>query len=191
MIPASLRRTGQAIALALSLLSFSGGLVSAHGLPGTVLILSADDDQLKVAVQVPVDELIIAAPALVRFEKLPADRDLPADQLALLDEYFALHFKLAANRADLPLTLLQASLQNNQSVDHGAYSMLIANFAAPHQGSDNIFPLQLTYDAVMHEIRSHSATVYWQAADADPIGIAEFYYQEIDGNLAKQRLTLP
>ncbi|WP_394151581.1 hypothetical protein [Loktanella salsilacus] len=191
MIPALLRQAGQAIALALLLLPFFGGLVSAHGLPGTVLILSADGDALNVAVQVPVDELIIAAPALIRFEKLPADHDLPADQMAQLAEYFALHFKLAANGTDLPLTLLQASLQNNQSVDHGAYSMLIANFAAPHQGSDNVFPLQLTYDAVMHEIRSHSATVYWQAADADPIGIAEFFYQEIDGKPVKQRLTLP
>lgn len=174
-------RTGQACGLALVMLICSTLSALSHGVPGSVLILSRDETQLDVDVQIALEDLMIAAPAFAGWQDMRAPKDLSETDLSMLADYFSTHFQIASRGTDLRLTLTEAALRSVSHHDVGTYTLLTARFAAAIASSSKTFPLSLSYTAIMHEIRSHSATVYFQQAGQPLRGIAQFRYQNIDG----------
>jgi hypothetical protein len=149
-----------------------GGLaprnVSAHPLPGTVIVLSASNTRLSLSISLPVDDLALAMGGQM---PQPAEAGpVTPDFDRALATYFADHMSLAADgAADLDLTLTRAHLARATHDHVGAYTLLVLDFSAPLATG----PLTLTYDAIMHEVRNHSATVFLQSAgqDAVPVGL--------------------
>lgn len=183
--------TGRAIWLAASLWIGGVGSVSAHSLPGSVLLLSQQGGELHVTLEVALEDLTLAFPDARPLEELPVDRSLPAELLARLDAYLAEHVALEQGGTRLPLSLAHASLGTARNDHVGAFTLLTADLTAPLARTGNPFPLTLSYDAVMHEIRSHRATVYWTPAGAPPVAIADVRYGA-DGHRARLvHLTLP
>ncbi|MEP3673829.1 hypothetical protein [Sulfitobacter sp.] len=168
------------------------GAAFTHGLPGSVLTLSQTEGMLDLEVQIPLEELVIAGPALRVLEDVPRDQGVSEDQRDLLATYFRDHLALERGEGPLPLSLERASLRSVQHHDVGSYDLLVLDFTAVlSDPKQEIFPLTLFYDAVMHEVRSHKATVYWSEDDADPVGLARFLYRPTDGAMQGIRLDMP
>lgn len=86
------------------------------------------------------------------------------------------------------LTLTRATLEQGQNDHVGKYVNLVVDFVATDSPAA---ALTLAYDAVMHEVRNHRATVYWRKADGPPEGLADFGFQG-SGSLANPvRLSRP
>ena len=184
---------GRVILLALLLFFFTGktGIGFAHSLPGSTLTFSQTDGQIQLSITLPLEDLILASPVLKALEDTPSDQDVPAKCTELLSTYFTDHLILQHTTADLPLTLVRASVQTDRNEQAGAFKALIIQFNAPLPESGNVFPLTLTYDAIMHEVRNHRATVYWAQPGTNLNRLAEFGFQTVDGKLRPVLLRKP
>lgn len=169
-------------------MSASHGPLFAHALPGSVLTFWQQDAQLNLSVSLPLDELIVAAPPLGDLAELPVGRDLSEANAKRLAAYFQAHLHVRSGNDELPLTLTRATLEQGQNDHVGKYVNLVVDFVATDSPAA---ALTLAYDAVMHEVRNHRATVYWRKADGPPEGLADFGFQG-SGSLANPvRLSRP
>ena len=185
------RGAGRAAGLALVAWLGTVATAAAHALPGSVLLLSHRDDELRLTLQVALDDLILAAPDVRDLEDLPVGRNLPAEELSRLDAYLAGHVALERGAAALPLSLSSASLVPAANDHVGAFTLVVTELSAPLPGTADVSPLTLFYDAVMHEIRRHDATVYWVPSGAPPLPVAEFRYGIVDGRPRPVPLEMP
>jgi len=172
----NLYKRGRAIVLALLFLVNSIGAAYAHALPGTVLIFSREGPQLHVTIQFALEDLIIAFPEIASLEDAPSPGALPSAELAQLRAYFSDHIALQSNSVDLALSLTHARLRSAENDHVGEFTQLVANLTVAVSPSDQVPPLLLFYDAIMHEVRSHSATVYWKDSSGDLQALTEFRY---------------
>ena len=188
-----MRPRGTARGAGLALVAWLGtvGAAAAHSLPGSVLSISRADDELRLTLEVPLEDLVLAAPDVRDLEDLPVGRDLPAGALSRLDAYLADHVALERGTTALPLSLSGASLVAASNDHVGAFTLVVAELAAPLPGTADVPSLTLFHDAVMHEVRSHDATVYWVRPGVPPLAIAEFRYGTVDGRPRPVTLDVP
>lgn len=165
-------RFGRAYVLALFLWVCSLSTTFAHALPGSVLTFSLDGTALDLRIELALEDLIAAAPEFEPLSKAPVDQPVPENMQARLDAYFAKHLKVATSDA-LPLHMDSASLQLAQNDHVGTFTLLTIGMRA-ETGEMTPPTLTLDYDAVMHEVRNHRATIYWDGPDSEPIRLIEF-----------------
>lgn len=179
---------GRAIVFALLVSICNFGTAYAHSLPGTVLIFSRDGAELKATIEVALEDLVIAFPEIASLEDKPSLGGLSSADLAQLRAYFSQHIALQSNSVDLQVSLSHARLRQAENDHVGEFVQMVADLTVALPLSDQTPPLVLFYDAVMHEVRSHSATVYWRDSTDDLRALAEFRYNAIDG--ARQPILL-
>lgn len=172
---------GRAILLALFVSIHALGAANAHSLPGTVLIFSQDESQLQVTVQFALEDLVIAFPAMASLDEASVPGDIPSTELEQLRAYFFDHIALQSNSVDVPMSLTHARLRSAENDHVGEFVQVVADLRVELPVSDKVPSLMLFYDAVMHEVRSHSAIVYWRDATDDLRALADFRYNTIDG----------
>ncbi|PJE35847.1 hypothetical protein CVM52_15075 [Pseudooceanicola lipolyticus] len=166
---------------ALAFLVGSIGSVLAHALPGSVLLLRQQGATLQLTVQFPVEDLIIAAPELAALEKMAADQPLPQEFAAALTRYLGRHLSVTEDGVPLTLKMTDARLQAAYHDHLGHFALLVSQWQMTGVRRDAT-PLVLTYDAVMHEVRNHRATVQWIEQNGDLRPISEFgYFDAADG----------
>lgn len=166
----------RAVLRGIGLLAASAGMLertgpaAAHPLPGSKLVFSTDQARLVLTVSVPLVELALAMGKAMP-DPLP-EGPISPDLDRALAAYFADHLKVASEgQPDLDLRLTRANLERATQEDVGAYTLVVLDFSAPIDPARSVFPLTLTYDAILHQVRNHSATVFVQAADAQPVAV--------------------
>jgi hypothetical protein len=170
----------RALLLALFALAGGAGGALAHALPGSVLALKQEGAELRLTIQFPLEDLLIAAPDLVALQEAQPDGPLPPELMEGLGGYLERQLSFSEGGAALPLKLSDARLQPAFD-DHLGYFMLVVSqweVAVPTNGVNSLL---LKYDAVMHEVRNSRATVQWNAPDGTARPIAEFGFYDADG----------
>jgi hypothetical protein len=133
----------------------------AHPLPGSTVTLAQKAGSVAVTLTIPVPELIAARPTLAALGDVPKGVSLPAPQQQDLAAYLREHIALTpADQPELDLQLISVQVQNAQNADVDHYDLLIVELSAPLQADQRLFPATLIYDAVLHEVRNHRATVW-------------------------------
>jgi hypothetical protein len=142
----------------------------AHPLPGSTLTFSRVEANVEVTLTIPVPELIAAQPSLNGLGKAAKNADLPAALQNELDAYLRQYLTVTpADQSPLILQLFKAHVQDAQHEDACHYGLLVVHMSAPLQASKDLFPATLTYDAVLHEVRNHRATVWYAQPDGTPL----------------------
>ncbi len=146
--------------------------LAAHPLPGAVIVISVDPTRLSLTVSVPAADLALAK--VGRTAQSLDESPIPRDIKQALATYFAGHLRLTVDgQTNLTLTLNRTYLERATHEHLGAFTLLVLDFSAPLASGSTVFPLTLTYDAVMHEIRNHRATVFWRNSGQEPVAIGE------------------
>jgi hypothetical protein len=145
--------------------------LSAHPLPGSTVTLLPEAGNLSVVVTLPLHELDLAMPGGTGLDA-PPDGPLPAAVAGRIGAYLDDHLSLMSGDIDLPLALDSASVADATDDHVGTYDRVTVTLSAPVAAGPDLFPLTLSFDAVMHEVRSHQTAVYLQTPGAAPIGIA-------------------
>ncbi len=157
--------------------------LAAHPLPGTEIVISVEPARLSLTLTVPYTDL-----ALAMANGLPKSTGiapLPAEVEQALATYFAQHMAVAVKGQPAPqLTLIRANPERATHEDIGAYTQLVLDFSAPLAADRQAFPLTLTYDAVIHEIRNQSATVFLQSTGQEAVAIGEIRLDPATGKVA-------
>lgn len=186
-----LRRLRQALGLALWLLTGSVQGALAHALPGSLLMLSEQDGQLHLTITLPVEDLALAAPSLAPLETMTGDNTIAATHLTNIMAYFAAHLILHTDIGPISLHVTSAKIQSAGNVHVGTYNELSIQMTGTLSDPMSLFPLTLTYDAIMHQVRNHRATVYWITADEQLIGLADFGFRRTGGKVQPVLLSQP
>jgi len=165
--------------LAYALFFGGAGSVLAHALPGSALLIRQDESELKLTIQFPLEDAIIAEPELAVLEGMKADEPLSHRMEDRLVSYLHHHLSLTAGGASLPLTLYDARIQTAYHDHVGHFLQIVTQWRA---ASIEIEPnsLVLKYDAVMHEVRNHRATVRFLMQNRDARQIAEFGFLDAE-----------
>ena len=159
--------------LALCVLVSGPGAVLAHALPGSVLLLQPQEAGLQLTIQFPLEDLLIAAPELAALEEATSEGPLRLETAELFNQYTQRHLSLTEDDTTLPLTLAEVRLQSTYHEHLGHFMLVISQWDVANVTSEPS-SLVLNYDAVMHEVRNHRATVQWLAQDGALRQVAEF-----------------
>lgn len=153
-----------------------------HSLPGSELVLSSTNKApLSLEITFSQEDLLIAEPRLKRFGTLTSEGQvLNSDVQVALSQYFTQHLQLRQGQTPLPMTLVQAKLKTAYNHHVGQFTQWYLRYEVGVERRP-ILPLMLTYDAILHEIRSHKVSVYWQNPNGDKIKLVRFGYRLQDG----------
>ncbi|QUS37015.1 hypothetical protein [Falsirhodobacter algicola] len=154
-------RLGPVLRGAAAALVLLAGAAAAHPLPGSELTFAEEGAHLALTITMPVEDLVLAEPALAGLVDVPLDTALPEDQTRALARYMQAHMALMQGDGVVPQDLRDARITLTRNDHVGAYNQLVMAFALPI-GAE-AFPLGLRYDAVLHTVRSHRITVLWSA----------------------------
>ncbi|WP_424933507.1 hypothetical protein [Amaricoccus macauensis] len=179
----------RAALLGLAMLAGSINGVWAHALPGSVLLLSQQGSTLQLTIQFPAEDLIIAAPELEGLEEVAAGQPLPPELAVALSRYLEQHLSLTENGDPLAPTMTDARVRSTYHDHLGHFALVVSQWHMTVAG-DRSTPLVLTYDAVMHEVRNHRATVQWIGQNGASRPVAEFgLFSATDGISLDPRLA--
>ena len=169
-----------------AMVCLAGGAL-AHALPGSVLSLRLQGGLLQLTLQFPVEDLIIAAPEFVALEDVEAGQSVSEELTDELTRYLSRHLSVSENGVSLDLNMTDVRLQPAH-LDHlGQFTLLVSQWEMMGAEKDST-PLELSYDAVMHEVRNHRATVQWIEPNGDLRLISEFgYFDAANGVLLDLR----
>ena len=144
-----------AVLVALSPLS-----LLAHPLPGTTIHIVAGETTVDLTITVPREVLQLALPAMAELGENPAEGPLALGLSDTLARYLAAHLSLDPVSPQ-PMTLRLTGARNvgANHEDRGRYDVIVIDLTAPRVADALIFPLALSYDAVLHEVRNHRARV--------------------------------
>ena len=165
----------------------------AHALPGSTLIFQQQPQHtLKLTLQFPREDLLIAAPQLAALGDAKPDAPLAQALTDQLGDYLNQHLALSNDGDALPLTLTEAHLTSTYQPQLGDYLLVVTQWNVKTEQADPD-SLLLKYDAVMHEVRNHRAEVEWQTPEGDTRLMANFgFFHSAHGirlNLHKARQT--
>lgn len=175
----------------LLLITGFAGSAQAHALPGSALTFSMSDQALLLSIRLPLEDLALASPSLEHLQAVTLNQDLPAEDTRRLEHYFADHLILKRGSITLPWTIEQARLQAVRNEHVGTYTQLGLSIASPVPTTHDTEVMTLRYDAVMHEVRNHRATVHWLSPDTDTTTIARFGYRPTGGEQQAIEFKLP
>lgn len=163
-----------------------------HPLPASTIRYSVNTDRIDLTVTIPLHELALALPAVTAMGKTPAEGPVAENLTPQLTAYFNDHAALVAvDHSRLALGMTSAKIAGATHEDIGAYALLVVDLSAPLPPGQNAFPLTLTYDAVMHEVRNHRAEVYLQGTGQTPQAIGLIRFDPDLGAAAPLALPLP
>jgi hypothetical protein len=176
------KNSARIAAFAFSFLILSLGSAFAHSLPGSVLTFWRAGDHLLLSIRLPLEDLTIANTAMDVLESREKGVPLSATDMASLAAYLSEHLVLRLHDdSALTLNLTSVTLELDENEHVGAFTSLALELSAPVTASDQIFPMELTYDAVMHEVRNHRAAVYWGKPDNAPTYLTDFGFLALNG----------
>ena len=184
-------KLGRAFALVLLLCVGGANLASAHALPGSRLTFSQDGEQLELSLQIALEDLVIAEPEFKTLLREASGHKLSGKNLDQLAAYFEKHIKLEHQSKDLSLTLSSATLKEETQDHLGTYMLVVSQMMVDGPKGASTFPMTLTYDAVMHEIRNHRATVFWQPQGEAYQRVADFGFRPVGGKQQSKLLEKP
>ncbi|WP_409439921.1 hypothetical protein [Psychromonas sp. GE-S-Ul-11] len=169
---------------------FCASATHAHSLPGSVVTLSEQTDQaLSVSISFPLEDLLIAAPELKALSQVDVDQKLSDKLLEELAAYLQQHLSLQRAGEKLPIKAQQAEVDVVYNEHLGYFKSVFVTLLVTHKAPEKWFPLQLSYDVIMHEIRNHRATVYWQEADKSLTKLTNFGFKKSQGKPVVHRLN--
>ena len=174
-------RFGRVTILALFSLTCSMATSIAHPLPDSELTFSQSDKQLNLSIELPLEDLAFALPEVEPLNMFPAGQALSAETVGQVSTYFNNHLQLKTAETPLSLSVVDVTLQMAEHEDVGAYKVLSIKLTSLVPDSGQVFPLSITYDAVMHEVRNHRARVFWKQDAGSTVGLMEFGFKRIDG----------
>ena len=146
----------------------------AHALPGSTLIFEQQPKHtLKLTLQFPREDLLIAAPQLAALGDANPDAPLAQALIDQLGDYLSQHLALSKDGDALPLTLTEAHLTSTYQPQLGDYLLVVTQWDVKTEEAEPD-SLLLKYDAVMHEVRNHRAEVEWQTPAGDTRLMADF-----------------
>lgn len=127
------------------------GMALAHALPGTDMVITQQADALTIVIAVPVPELLLAM-------QLPKDTpDVLATHGDAIRTYFAAHLMVTdAGGQFLPVAMSGWAIVPVMQDDVGTFDVLQFTAITP---STTTTGLMLHYDAVMHRVANHYATL--------------------------------
>jgi hypothetical protein len=152
-----------------------GGVTAsgAHDLPGATIIVDDKPGSVVLALTIPLHELALAYPAA----GLAETTDLSPDQIALLQAYLRDHVALKTPMGiSLPIGFGPMTLGTASNADVGNYELLAVDITAAIPPDTPLFPLELHYDAVLHQVRSQDADVFWRTTDGANVALGEIAY---------------
>jgi hypothetical protein len=147
-----------------AVLAFAAVAVSsqsfAHPLPDTQILIEVTGRTLHLTIDLPLHELKLALPNKMR-TSLENQKDL-------LREYFASHLKITSSaRVDYECVFESFSTEPAFNDHVGSYELLRVIAHIPQQHQNFI----LHYDAIMHQVPNHKASVTWSGKT---IGVIAF-----------------
>lgn len=166
--------------------------VFAHALPGTTLIFSRSANQLNLSIAVPVEELVIAENTLAAVSEFSPNAFLPVALRSQIESYFINHISLQKNGLKLALDFSTITIDTASHEDVGTYNLLKLKLTSELPNGE-IWPLILRYDAIMHEVRTHRASVYWSDDTQNPQQLSEllkFGFNRVNGQQKALELDL-
>jgi len=152
-----------------------------HSLPDSKLTFTKSEQQLNLSISFPLEDLLLASPDLSEINQVTVGSALSLQLQDQLESYIIAHLRLQQSNTDLPITFVSASVESAENEHVGLYKLLLSHLTLPGVVDGNVFPLTLSYDAVMHEIRNHRATVFWESSTSGKIVLAEFGFKRLNG----------
>lgn len=171
----------RAMWLAISVFAATSHTAYAHSLPGSVLTFSQQGTSLNLTVTFPLEDLAIAQEYFHSLEKMPSDTLLSEQDKEYLYVYFQQHLEVEKDAKMLPYRLTNTELKSAYHHDLGNYVLVVSHLVFTLDSDDTALPLILGYDAVMHEVRSHRANIYWQTTDGDRQKLSNFQFKRVEG----------
>ena len=181
-VVATLSLSSKAGLVFVSVLAFGPRTPEAHPLPSTTLTIASDDDSLDLSISLALHELALALPSVSDLAENPPDEPLPQVVMDILVAYFARHLSLVpADQSDLSLKVTDARIHGAKAEDVGHYNLIALELTTPVAADRAVFPLTINYDAVMHEVRNHTATVLWQTDDRQLLVVGTIAFDPVLG----------
>jgi len=184
-------KLGRAFSFALMLVLGTTNSLLSHALPGTIVTLVQNENELSIAIEVNLEDLIIAEPALEPLETMANGALKPQELTEALAHYFNSHMKLSHEGANIFLALKKAHLGTKHDDHVGQYALLTLKFLGELEGNAPVKAMTLKYDAVLHEVRSHRAFVFWADASAGNRLLAQIRFRTADSQPAPIVLNIP
>lgn len=142
----------------------------AHALPGTTINIMSAGNSLNLTISLPLHELDLAMPGGTGVVLPASPGVLVAAQMQKLTAYFGDHLSIKlSNGAELEAKLTSAQIEKAHDDHVGTFDLLVITVTAPLSNSGTAIPATLIYDAVIHEVRNHIATVMLQSPDHIPV----------------------
>lgn len=149
-------------------LTLWGQALLAHGLPGTSLTFQPTGDRVALRITMPLEELNLV---LDKLGDVAFNQDLPApseSEVQRISNYLMNHLFVADLQENIvQFSVLSARIDGAFDDHVGDYQVLVVQLSA----SQATFPLTLRYDAIMHEVRNHRATVFLERSGVAPVKI--------------------
>lgn len=165
-----------------------------HSLPDSELTFSEAHGELHLELSFPLEDFTIALPALAHLMEVKTPALVTQQDAQQIQQYFTAHMRLEHKQQALTMSLKQAILQTDYHHDLGNYVTARLKFVAPLTAPLDEYDerlLTLHYDAIMHEVRSHRANLYWQKKDKEKVRLTSFVYKKIDGKPATYLIARP
>ena len=157
---------------------------NAHALPGSELVFKEVSSKPGITLSFPLEDFLIAAPHLSFVANLSSLTALSDGETARLTDYFSKHLVIARKKQRVRYSLQSINVSDAFNEHVGDYKRVTVRFtlSSEHVLDDRFFPLELQFDAIMHEIRSHRTTVFFEPSKrGKKLKLAQFVYQEKDG----------
>ncbi len=154
-----------------------GGPALAHPLPGSTLTLGRDADSLSLTLAIPLQDLALALPPISALRDAPPGAAIDPALAQVLAAYLAQHLSLSlGEHSALALVVTNTVLAQAETPDVGPYDLIVVDLDGALRPGQAVFPMAVRFDAVLHEVRNHTATVYWQAPDAGPVAVGRIRF---------------
>lgn len=180
----------------LNLLVLAVGVVAsascafAHPLPDSKLTFAVDTTKLELTLEIPVPELIIAQPTLSKLEDVKKTTDIPFPIKNELAAYVQQHLSITPiGQSPLKPQLISAQVLEAHTEYVNQYDLLIVQMSAVLPANRQLFPAKLTYDVVLHEVRNHSAIVWFASPDKTPVRMGKIRFDAALGLTRPLELT--
>jgi len=147
--------TAGAVALSGTALVVGATPASAHPMPSSVVLLDVHSDHIDAELELPVQDLGTAMDL-----DLAGDADLAlADDGAALRDYLAAHVALSTDGQPWSVAVEDLSLGDAEQTSTGPYQEIVAELTLTPPVGVGTRQFDLDYDAVVHQVVTHSVLV--------------------------------
>ena len=160
--------------LAALVLAWAPLMAAAHALPPSTVDVTTGPASVGLALTIPQDELAIVLPVVAGADP---DAVMPQAVAAAVADYLARHvFLTGAGKFGLDLTVSEIRFATVAQQDLGQIAVVAVDLRADLPAALVGLPLTLRYDAVLHEVRNHSATVTLHRAGGPAVMVGDIRF---------------